>query len=190
MAEPNYSFSDVPVTTSVRSSQTATPEQLVEMGRAIWKEVNDAQIAKDDAQRNDELLAALQQKHKDFVTSFPLVLRWMVQMRQFHPEAFRKYLLKHATAQLSTREAFLELQVEYLVLLYRELHPDHPDENYVRKYRESLIRSLMEEDKAFIKIQEDVEAEMSRKKAVNDDDRRRALYAHLMAQKVRKEQAK
>lgn len=184
----NYEFSDVPVTSTVRSAQRATPEQLVEMARGIWKEVADSGVPAGDNARNDELLERLQQKHRDFVESFPLVLRWMVQMRQFHPEAFRKYMLKHATAKLDTRKAFLELQVEYLILLYRETH-DHPDERHIRQYRESLIAQLFKEDEAFLQIQKDVDEEISRKKVSNDLERREALFKLLIAQKVREEKS-
>jgi hypothetical protein len=188
-AEPaQYSYGEAPVRASVASSQRATPDQLVAMAFQIWQRIASAKVAKSDDAGNDRLLEAIQADYKDFSTSFPLVLRWMVQLRKFSAKAFRKYLLMHATANLDSRRAFLELQAEYLVLLYREEHL-HPDESSVRKYRDSVVETLLEEDKTFLAIQKQVEEDLARVASDMDRDRRQRLYEHLVAQKVARESA-
>lgn len=183
----NYVYTEIPVEATVRSAQRATPEEIVAIGKKIWERVQKSGVGKDDNPGNDALLETLQEEFKDFATSFPLVIRWMVQMRQFNAEALRKYLLMHAQAKLDTREGFLELQAEYLVLLYRETHR-HPDEAFVKRYRESLVKQLLEEDKAFLKMQKQVEEDLAQRAVEFDRDRRQRLYEYLLAQKVAREQ--
>ena len=182
----HFSFGEAPVEASVASSQRATPAEIVAIARQIWRRVADSKVAKEDNAGNDQLLEAIQADYKDFNTSFPLVLRWMVQMRKFNAKAFEKYLLKHASAKLDTRQAFLELQADYLVLLYREEHR-HPDENFVRRYRASIVEQLLEEDKTFLDMQKQVEEDLARHASDVDRDRRQRLYEYLLAQKVARE---
>jgi hypothetical protein len=177
-----FVFGEVPVEASVSSSQHATPAEIIKIAREIWKRVTESKVAKEDDAANDRLLEVLQTDYKDFNISFPIVLRWMVQMRKFSAKAFEKYLLKHATAKLDTREEFLELQAEYLVLLHREENR-HSDENVIRRYRASLVKQLLEEDKVFIEMQKQVETDFARQDTDNDRDRRKRLFEYLLSQK-------
>jgi len=182
----NYAYGEIPVSAGVHSAQRATPEQIVALAKKIWRDINTSKVAKDDDSGNDALLGRLQAEYSDFNQSFPIVLRWMVQLRQFNAAALEKYLLKHATAKLDTREEFLRLQAEYLVLLYRETHR-HPDENFVRLYRDSIVKQLLEEDKAFLEMQEQVEDDLAQRAQAIDADRRKRLYEYLLARKVARE---
>lgn len=183
--ESNYSFSDVPVSTTV-STKRATVEEITAIAKQIWGKVAKSKIDKADDENNDKLLGQLQLEFKDFNSSFPLVLRWMVQMRKFNTKVFEKYLLKHASAKLSTREEFLELQAEYLVLLFRE-ESNHPDESVVKKYRAAIVKDLLAEDKKFIELHEQVEKDIEVQDSKNDVDRRKRLYEFILAQKVAQE---
>lgn len=183
MADSNHVYAEIPVDAQVHSAQNASPEEIVKIAKTIWAEIRTSGVAKDDENGNDTLLETLQTKYKDFSTSFPLVLRWMVQMRKFHPEALKLYLMKHASTKLDSRESFLTLQAEYLVLLYRKTHR-HADERFIKQYRKSVVEQLLEEDKAFADIQKEVEAEIAQKSTNNDQERRQLLYKMLLAQKV------
>lgn len=182
-AGENFSFGEVPVQASVSSAQRATPAEIVAIARQIWKRVVDSKVRKDDDAGNDKLLESIQADFKDFCTSFPLVLRWIVQLRKFSAKAFEKYLMKHASAKLETRQEFLELQADYLVLLYREDHR-HPDENSVRQYRAAIVNQLLEEDKQFLAVQKQVEEDFKQQAIATDKDRRQRLYEMLLAQKM------
>jgi hypothetical protein len=188
MADPeaNYEYAEVPVRGEISSAQQATPAELVKLARTIWSAVKASGVRADDEAGNDSLLERLQGEYKDFNISFPLVLRWMVQMRKFNAKAFEKYLLKHAAAKLDTREAFLSLQADYLVFLYREEHK-HPNEAFIKRYRSSIIEQLLAEDKAFMEMQKQVDKDLAAKATADDHDRRQALYAYLMAARVARE---
>lgn len=179
----NIDYGEIPVRASVHSAQRSTPEELVQLGKKIWAEVQRTKVKKDDDRGNDALLEKFQNKYTDFNQSFPIVLRWMVQRREFEAGAFHKFLLKHAHAKLDTREAFLELQGEYLVLLYCATHPRY-DKGFVKKYRDAVVKQLIDEDKEFTETQKQVDIEFEEKAKTFDADRRQRLYAFLLAQKL------
>lgn len=181
-----YVFSEVPVAAEVSSAQRATPEQIVGIGKKIWAVINESGVDPKDSLGNDRLLERLQGEYKDFATSFPLVLRWAAQARRFSPRALHKYLMKHAATNLSSRKAFLELQAEYLVFLYREENT-HVAEASVRWYREQIVKTLLEEDETFEKMREAVGKEIEAQDVSVDKDRRRRLYELLLAGKISRE---
>ena len=181
--DANYVFSEVPVRAEVTSAGRATLEELVDMGRRIWHAVLESKVAKTDDKGNDALLTRLQAEFKDFSESFPIVLRWMVQMREFNAHALGLYIRKHAVTKLDSREAFLTLQADYLVLLYRETHR-HTDEAFLKRYHESIVQNLLDEDKAFLDMTAEVEKEMAVRAAAVDADRRHKLRASLIAARV------
>lgn len=184
--EAQYDFGEASVQASVTSAQRATPEELVALAAKIWGEVRNSGVLPNEEKENEALLARLQTEYKDFATSFPLVLRWMVQLRQFNKKALLAYLQKHATTRMNTREDFLRLQAEYVVLLHRHTHA-HPDEAYVRRLRESLVDQLLREDKKFAEMQKQAEEETRRAEGLVDADRRERLYQYIMSERVRRE---
>jgi hypothetical protein len=181
MAEVNYAYGEAPVEVST-SSNYASPAEILTIANKIWKIVQETKPISDA--ESDALLEKLQAEYKDFNTGFPLALRWMVQMKKYKPRAFEKYLTKYAATKLDSREAFLEIQAEYLIFLYREEH-SHPDESYIREYRKNIVKQLLDEDKAFIEINKQVEEDIAKKDAEYDQDRRQKLYEFLLSQKVK-----
>lgn len=177
MEEVNFEYSESVGGASI-TGKSASVEELVSMAKEIWSEV-----IKTNPEHCDRLLGEMQKRYSDFNISFPLVLRWMVQMRSFSPKAFETFLRKYKDADLSSREKFLELQAEYIVILYKQLHP-HYDERAVKEYRKNLVKQLLDEDKEFIKVQKEVEEEMSKLEESNDAERRRRLYEFIMAQRL------
>lgn len=181
--QTNYSYGEV-AADQPSNHTSATPAEITAIARQIWKKITVSKIKTNDDNGNDKLLKEFQNEFKDFSTSFPLVLRWMVQMRKFNSKAFERYLLKHASAKLDTREAFLELQAEYLVLLYREEHLHNNDEKFIKTYRASIIKQLLDEDKIFIDLQKQVESEIALNTAAIDSERKQQLYAFLLNKKL------
>lgn len=181
----DYIFDGVDVRAEVSAAQSATPQELVALASAIWKEVKASGVDPADDEGNDALLKKLQDQHRDFGQSFPLVLRWMVQVRSYHPRAFEKYLLKHAGLRLDSREDFLRLQAEYLVCLFRE-KTAHADERAVKQYRDNIVRTLLAEDKEFMRVSKEVEEEMEARARAVDLERRRLIYEALAAERLRR----
>jgi len=183
--ETNYAFGEKNIKTKIVENRVS-PDEIIDIGKAIWQKVKMAKIKLDDHKANDDLLDTLQKEYKDFSFSFPIVLRWMVQMQKFSLKAFKRFLLQHAGKQIDSREDFLKMQCEYLVLLFRET-ANHPEEKQVASYRENIVKTLLEEDKMFLDMHKEVEAELEVKEKDNDRERRAVLYELLLAEKVKKE---
>lgn len=182
MDDANYVFSEVPIKANVSSSQTATPEELVELAKKLWAQVQESGVSKDDDEGNKTLLKRMQDENKDFMMSFPIILRWMVQARQFGAKSFHKWLLKHSASELKDREDFLRLQAEYLVLLYKESNPRY-DNRLVNEYRKSITQQLLDEDKKFKELHDQVTKDMEAHEAILRQERRERLIALVRALK-------
>lgn len=174
---------------SVSSQNRATPDELVEIGKQLWDDVRNSGVDPSHEKESEALLARIQEKYKEFTQSFPLVVRWTVQLREFNARALKRYFLKHATASLETRAEFLELQAEYLVLLRQEKSPQRLTTKELAAYRKSVVDALKQEDELFTTTTKQVEEEFERRKQQFADERRQAVYAQLMRLRLAKADA-
>lgn len=182
----SFAYGEVPITTHVFSAAHATPDALVELAESINARVRGSGVAPGDAAGNERLLQALQAEYRDFLSSFPLVLRWMVQMRQFSAKAFRLYLAKHAAAHqkgMRSLDEFNELQAEYLVLLERERCPRAPA-RYFSEFRASTVRALQAEAERFQELRAEAAGEIEAEAHAEAAERRQELYRLLLERKV------
>jgi hypothetical protein len=182
----NFSFETVNIPAAVHSKNSATPDELVAMANAIFAEVKASGISVEDEAGTDRLLQDLQKKYKDFLDSFPLVLRWMVQLRQYSPSAFRTYLSVYAAAMgdgIRTRHDYNVLQAKYLVLLERKLNPKQ-DNVALQTYRQKIVDMLDKEAEEFEKIQQEAAREIEIANAAEDRERRELLYTMILRQKL------
>ena len=183
----NVIFADkVNVESTLPVSNNISYDEIQLIAIEIWKNVISKNVQ--DANQQDKLLEDLQKEYKDFAQAFPLVLRWMVQMRQFKSTIFKKYLQKVASAKISNREEYLDLQAEYLVMMYRYKN-SHIEEHKVQEYRRNLIQSLIDEDKLFKEIQKEVEAQMKIEAKEANEERKKKIYTMLMEKKIALEEA-
>ena len=180
----SYEYAETSVQSSVQTPR-ATPEQIVNIANTIWDQIKKSKVDVQDENASEELLTLLQNEFKDFNNSFPLVLRWMVQTRQYSSAALSKYLKKHSTATLDTRESFLRLQAEYLVLLYKE-NNSHQNGAAIKNYRDSIVKQLLDEDKKFMKLQEIAANELTELQTAVDKERRQNIFNRIMFMKGNK----
>lgn len=168
--EANYVFSETPVQTSIHN-KTETIESILLLGNKIWKELKN----NDKTNKNDEeLYYNVYNKYKEFGTSFPLILRWMVQMNRYSEKAFKKFLIKYSNSSISSKKEFLILQADYIVYLYEE--NKHYDKKHVNNYREFIIKQLLEEEEEINKIDTELNDELSK----IDYEKRKQLYDYLI----------
>jgi len=182
MAE-NVVFGEAPVVSKAGTGH-ASLEEVLAIGRRIWKRIESSGVSPRNEAECDKLLESIQTEYQDFTTSFPLIVRWAVQLHKFSSAAFEKYLRLHATADLSSRESFLKLQAEYLVLLFREENSRHHNEKAVHAYRNEIVKRLLEEDKSFQDLRTQAEAEAAEQAAAVNSQRRQQLFEFLSARKL------
>lgn len=154
----------------------------------IWKFIIEHNLKnKLENKKTDEyevkLLEELQIEYTHFSLLFPLVLRWMVQMRQFKTQAFKEYLSFFINAEISSRHDFLKTQGEYLVLLYKNINLNSTKKE-IDNYREEIIRNLIDEDELFKKIEEEAKLELEQQDNNLQTNRRNAIYNAILKQKI------
>jgi len=156
---------EAPVDTVISSSSYATVEEIISIADDIYQDVLKQYKKKllpeqftgiKDTDEYTRVVKDLQQRYKEFNTSFPIFIRWTVQTGDYSRVAFKKFLEKYATFPLRTMEDFLSLQRDYVVYLYKEKNP-HWDTARVNAMSSSLINELIKEEKKFKKVSEEVD---------------------------------
>jgi len=160
--------------------------EVLGIARAIWKETQAAEVAVADAAACERLLTRQREKYPEFSSSFPVVFRWMVELRQYDEKAFKHYLCNHVKTMYKDRHEFLSAQGEYLCLLYRARHPRAAGVQLSR-YRDAVEKALKEDDDSFTRAREEADAEVERMDAETDRERRQRLHAYLVRLKEARE---
>lgn len=132
-----------------------TPEQLIRHGKKIHREVKRKEWAQVPI---DKMLEAFQEKYKEFGRSFPIVLRHIVQTKNFYEKVFRRYILLCKNHPTHSMAEFQERQAEYLVMVYREEHP-HCSNRELALVKERHVTDLKKEEEYMKKIMEEVQEE-------------------------------
>lgn len=184
MAQKNTVFGEV----SVRPGEslgkvgagTETVENVMAMADAIWGRVRQSGIGKTDTKACEKLARELQAKYHDFVTTFPIVFRWMVHTREYEREVFRKFIKSHTKAMYKTQDEFLEVQAQYLMMLYRKRNP-RAGAAQMKRRREIITKSLKDDNKQFQEAVKESESVIKQIDEVNLERRRAAIAAWAKA---------
>lgn len=148
-------------------------DQLLELADKIWSDVkHNPGFNKEE--KLSELTDYYFNKYKDFSYSFPIVIRWMIQLGKYNKKAFKKYLFKYKETKITCRKDFAILQAEYLVFLYKE--ENHYDQKYINNYREFIVKQLVEEEELHKKVEEEFNDELKK----IDREKRERLFQYLL----------
>jgi len=170
--------------TQVESQKCLPISEVVEIAREIWTEICGSGVSPSDDAGNDALYQRLHKERSDFSASYPLILKWMVKAREFKEKVFRDYLNKFGRETVhKDRRTFLEVQGEYLVLLYKDRNPRFGARE-VGEYRKAIRKQLEDEDKEFAKKAEEAQELVKELDALADQERRKRMYESLVAQKA------
>lgn len=122
------------------------------------------------------LLEFVQLNNKDFATTFPLVVRIMVLEGSFSAKAFRTFCKAIRTKPMRQHDEYLELQVLYMRLLYRETHP-HTDERELRHMCAEALKQLIAEKEQFENKYKEAEKAIDATFKSIEEERRETLAA-------------
>ena len=159
-------------------SGTENLETVMAMAAEIWDAIKRSGVSEADDDGNDDLIKRLQADYKDFATSYPIPFRWMVQAREYEAGIFEKFILNKTKVMYKDRHEFMTSQGEYLVMLYRRRHP-RASGGQLSRYRDSIAKSLKEEDDQFTAAKKEAEGVVEQSKKDADADRRRRMVAYL-----------
>lgn len=66
----------------------------------------------------DEIFDLLRQEHKDFAFTYPIQLRYLAQLGEYHHDAMNIFLLKLETKPWKSEEDYINYQAEYVKLVF------------------------------------------------------------------------
>jgi hypothetical protein len=160
-------FNETAVDTGVGAGTIKTEyvrvDDIINLIKEILDKVKGSLIVPGDDAGNAGLLDVLRQEYKDFASAHPIVLRWMVEARQYDERAFRIYAKNHVKSSYKDRGEFWRCQAEYLILLFKRLNP-RADVKTIRKYRENVLESLKKDDVEFTAANEQADEEIKKNK--------------------------
>ena len=163
------------------TGENKSAEDIVTIASEIWSRVRVSEIDRGDNGAIDSLLKELSADYRDFASMFPLVMRIMVQMADYDPKVFHRYIKLHVKPSYENREEFLRVKAEYAVMLFRK-----KDKNtaHARRYREKVIKSLEKDDRVFKEANDEAETAVEQSDQSTAGQRRRQLVAFCRAQDV------
>jgi hypothetical protein len=123
-------------------------EIIINTIKEILNKVKCSEIDPKNSEENTKLLKILQEEYKDFSITHPVVLRWMVEARQYDEQAFRTYAKNHVKSTYKDRNEFWKCQGEYLILLFRRLNPK-ASVKAIRHYRDNVMGLLKKDNDEF-----------------------------------------
>ena len=115
-----------------------------------------------------------QKKYRKFATSFPITLRYMVQLGLYHQEAFRKFIKKMMARPYRSEEEYCERQADYVRYLYTELGMTR-DHKHAQAIWKETHDKLLEEVAIFREANEKVKKKTEKNNEINSIQRREEL---------------
>jgi hypothetical protein len=117
-----YSTGDTDIKISVHNEKNVSAEFILDEANTMWKKTKEARLDSADLSGADKLMDRLRKEHPDFCKAYPIVLRYMCQMQEYNPKAFKRYLSKIAAKPYKNEEEYLDSQADYVVILYKSQH--------------------------------------------------------------------
>ena len=124
--DPNITVTDT------INAQNKSRDQILEEANEIfakWKKMCKERGVKrselDDPKNDnilDEIFTSLQTEHHDFAIAYPVQLRYMTQLGQYHPRAMDLFLKKLEHSMWKSEEEYIEYQANYVKLTYMQMH--------------------------------------------------------------------
>lgn len=110
---------------SITNAKEISAEDILTEANAVWREANEIwkkkNISLEDTKELDRIYNDYWEKHKDLFTSYPTIMRHMLQEKRYHPDAFRRYLARLKVRPWTNDEQRMDSYADYAVMLYKAL---------------------------------------------------------------------
>lgn len=126
----------------------------------------------------EEQLEFYQKNYHTFTMTFPIVLRYMIQLRQYHKKAFIKFIKKLEAAPYRSELEYCERQADYVKYLYLELTSSHNMKD-AQEIWKNAYDMLVKEVDVFKKAEETVKKKLEKNNDQNSLEKRNELKAML-----------
>lgn len=166
---------------SITSEKNVTIDDIIKEAVDINRKLQAAKIKPGDFDASDEFMAKMRRDHKEFSQSYPIVLRYMCQMQQFHVNALRKYLNHIREHPWKNHDEYLDSQVHYCIILYKETHKRW-NRTQVENLRKNIRTMLKSEHERFMELSEKYKKEVEHEESGYKVDREETMKAFYAAQ--------
>ena len=166
-----------------RKSRAAAIEKYTADAKVIYKDVvqHFTGFAEYDTLSNEkqmkyleDLLEYYQAEHPRFATTFPIVLRYMVQIQQYDEKAFVKYLKRLQAMPYKTEEEYCQRQSEYIMYLHMAMNPKSKKKEN-QSVRKEACALLVAEVTAFKDAREKAKEKQEKNNGMNNIEKRAEL---------------
>ena len=162
----------------ITNERDVTIKDIVKEAVEINKKMRDKKLTPGDFDAADNFMAEIRREHKDFAQSYPIVLRYICQMQQFHVNALKKYLAYIQQHPWKSHDEYLDSQAQYVVMLYKETHKRW-DVTQVSNLRKNIRTMLQKEHDRFMELSDKYKAEVEHEETgykVGRDETMKAFY--------------
>lgn len=162
------------------ATQSGDDSQYIKDAESIWADFkkrmkSDSKFAEMNI---DEQLDYYQKQHHNFTMTFPIVLRYMIQLRLYSKKAFVKYLKKLRANPYKSELEYCERQADYVKYLYMEVSGTHNMKEAQDKWQQTYDM-LAEEVEIFKKANEKVKQKLEKNNNQNNIEKREELKKAL-----------
>lgn len=126
----------------------------------------------------EQQLAYFQKNYYEFNKNFPIVLRYMIQLKKFHMKAFEKFIKKMLKSPYRNKDEYCMRQADYIKYLYMET-TSHYQMDDAQSVWTTAYDALKKEVEVFDKAEEIVKEKLEKNNAVDNISRREELKAVL-----------
>jgi hypothetical protein len=150
---------------SIVNEVSVTLEDVLKVGDQIWKKCREKKLDISNTKATDEYLAELRYQFPEFAQSYPIVLRYMVQMNSYKHKAFERYLHRIQKHPWTSEDEYLQSQADYVIILYKAMHPRWK-KNETEVMHRQVLDMLRKEHYAFKEQAERVQQEVDEEQMV------------------------
>ncbi len=161
---------------SIHGEKDVTVDDIINESIEINKKLQQRKLTPGDMEAADQFLAEMRREHKQFADAYPIVLRYMCQMQQFHAHAFRKYLMYIAEHPWKGHDEYMDSQTHYVVLLYKETHRRW-NKTQVENLRKNVRKLLQDEHEKFTTLTEKYKDEVEHEEGMYKASREETMEA-------------
>ena len=155
-------------------------DNYIKEAEVIWLDFNN-RIKNDPVFKeldSDKQLEFYQKNHHGFTMTFPIVLRYMIQLKQYRRKAFIKFIKKMTTKPYRSELEYCERQADYVKYLYMEISPSHnmkDAQDVWKKAYDMLAKEVEVFKKAEDKVKEKLEKNNNQNSIEKRDELKKAL---------------
>jgi hypothetical protein len=160
---------------AITSEKEVTIDDIVNEAIEINKKLQQRKIAPGDLEAADKFLSEMRREHKQFADAYPIVLRYMCQMQQFHAKALRKYLLQIREHPWKGQNEYLDSQTNYVIILYKITHPRW-NKTQVENLRKNVRKMLQDEHEEFTRLADKYKDEVEHEETVYQKSREETMH--------------